>query len=449
MPTRPTRIRAERARLRQEDSSARLLGELRVLLVDDDRVDRMAARRALERSELLLEIVEADRQEEALRALLEHEFDCVLLDFRLPDGDAFKVIQRLEETKTDPPVIILTRHGSESVAVDLLKAGAIDYLSKSELTPSRISHCIKNALRLKRAEEALERAHADLERRVEKRTRELAAANRRLQREMLERQQAEAKARRHLDQLTHLDRVRTLGEMAAMLAHELHQPLGAISNFARGCRRKIDSGKADLGEIALILDKIAMQSERAADIVRRERSFGSRHETLQRYPVDVNGLVREIAELFRVGAQPHDVELRFDLAEGLPAVPADSIEIQQVLLNLLRNGLEAMRETPRDQRRIVIRTAFPESARQAKDRIEIGVADRGCGFPDGDLEQVFSSFFSTKEKSMGLGLTICRSIVEAHGGTLSARSNGESAGLEFYFDLPVKMSVGAPRKDIP
>lgn len=411
---------------------------LSILLVDDDKVDRMAAMRVLRASDLEAAVEEVDRASEALAALESRGFDCVLLDYHLPDGDALGILRRLSGTSIPaPPVVILTHRGSESVAVELMKAGAADYVPKNELTASRIAQCIRNALRVRQAEEAVRRAHAELEQRVVDRTRELEDANRRLVSEMAERRQAEERARLHLEQLAHVDRVSTLGEMAASLAHELHQPLGAIVNFVRGCQRGIDSGNKGLEHVSEVLEKVVAQAERAAEIVRRLSSFAVRRDA-RRYPADLNELVLEVADMLSLGTRPDEVRLDFELAEDLPEVAVDRIEIQQVLMNLMKNGVEAMLESPPDRRRLLV------STRQAGGgKAEVAVSDRGCGFPEEELERLFESFFTTKKQGMGMGLVICQSIVEAHGGRLSAQPN-EGPGLTLRFDLP----VAAPVQDV-
>jgi two-component system sensor histidine kinase TtrS len=266
------------------------------------------------------------------------------------------------------------------------------------------------------------------------RTRELEEANLRLRAEMDERRQAEERARRHLEQLAHVDRVSTLGEMAASLAHELHQPLGAIVNYVRGCQRGIDSGKSAPADVAMILEKVVAQAGRAAEIVRRLSGFATRRDA-RKAPADVNELVLEVAEILLLGTRPDDVGLEFELAEDLPPVDADRIEIQQVLMNLMKNGVEAMRSSPPAERRLLVGTRKSDGG-----KVEVAISDRGCGFPEDELERLFESFFTTKEEGMGLGLAICRSIVEAHGGRLSARCNADK-GLTLRFDLPAAMPV--------
>lgn len=406
------------------------LRPLRILLVDDDQVDRMAVIRAVGAGLPEVTIEQTDRAATALERLRRERFDCILLDYRLPDGDGGDVLRELaSESGLAPPVIMLTRQGSDSIAVSLLKAGAADYLPKNHLTPESIARCIRNALRLREAETAVQRAHADLERRVIERTLALESANRRLESEMAQRLAAETKARRHLEQLAHLDRVSTLGEMAAALAHEIHQPLGAIVNYARGCERLIAAGSADPQVLAETLGKITAQAERAATIVRRQRELACRRE-LCCAPAEIGGLIREVVELLSAQTHAAGVAIEVEVEADLPPVVVDPIQIQQVVLNLLRNGLEAMAAPCDGERRLTVC-----ATQRDDDRVEVAVVDRGCGWPAAEIERLFDSFFSTKLDGMGLGLSICRSIVETHGGQLLAEPNPER-GLTLRFDLP-------------
>lgn len=257
---------------------------------------------------------------------------------------------------------------------------------------------------------------------------QLALSNESLRKEIRERQLAEQQARLHLERLAHVDRINTLGEMAASIGHELHQPLGAIVNFARGCERSLAAGN-DPQELGEILRKISAQAERAAEIVRRTRAFSTRRE-LNRQSTDMNELLREEGDLLDSLAQCHYVDVAFDLEPDLPAVLLDRVQMQQVVVNLMKNGIESMGESPPGSRRLRIRS------RTVQGGIEVTVADQGCGVPDDDLEKIFDVFYSTKKEGMGMGLVISRSIVEAHGGQLVASRN-TGAGLTFHLHLPL------------
>lgn len=529
---------------------------IRVLLVDDAEVDRMAVRRALGRIDLPTKVQEVSDVRAARRLLdcPDEFFDCAIVDYRLPDGDALDLIRRqpVNGMRT-PPVIVLTGQGSEALAVETMKAGAADYLPKSELTPSRIAQSIRNAVRVRDAEEhaaqfsqsliASERRFRDLfenspdailvedlsgnvldanpaacvmhgltrvqmlgiskemlkppdqrsessgifdqlasgaadhvesrawnrsgkivpveirssriefdgkpavllhlrditelkeardrlEQRVEERTADLKLALRKLQAETAQRRAAQDRAMQLQSQLAHVGRLTTVGEMASGLAHELNQPLGAIVNYLRGCIKMIESDQTDCRTLADPIAHAAAQAERAGQIIRRLRDFVAKG-TPQQTPEPVHSLVTEMAELLAIEARQAQVRIEFELGIDLPDVLADRIQVQQVLLNLMRNAIEAMEQTPQAERvlRVSARVLTPNL-------IELSVIDRGCGCDSEALQQIFDPFFTTKSSGMGMGLAISRSIIEAHGGRLIVEPNTDGRGLTFRFTLP-------------
>jgi len=226
-------------------------------------------------------------------------------------------------------------------------------------------------------------------------------------------------------------RVHTMGEMSAALAHELNQPLVAIENYALAARRRIADVDTDPRKLDDLLDKVVAQATRAGDVVKRLRAMVKRHD-IEAKEVDLESAIRECVEMVKVDCELRNVRLDLALVGLLPAVIVDEIQIQQVMLNLLRNALDAM-ETPgpRGDRALRIETALT-----APEEITVRVADRGVGIADSDLEGVFEPFFSTKSSGLGIGLSISRKIIEAHGGTLRASAN-PGGGAVFQFTLPV------------
>jgi C4-dicarboxylate-specific signal transduction histidine kinase len=273
------------------------------------------------------------------------------------------------------------------------------------------------------AQAALEQAHDELERRVEARTRELTE-------EIAERKRAEGEARRHRDELAHFGRVSMIGEMATSLAHELNQPLTVISGCAQFCINALRSGAGTPEKLLDAMEQSAEQAGRANKIVRRVRGFVHKEEP-ERWPVDVNEVISGIADLLRSDAREHGAEVVLDLARSVPPVVADPIQIQQVVLNLAHNGVEAMNDGDPAMRQLCIQTRAPRNG-----VVEIAVCDRGRGVPAETLEHVFDPFFTTKPQGLGMGLSISRTIVEAHGGRLWASSGAED-GTVFRFTLPV------------
>ncbi len=275
----------------------------------------------------------------------------------------------------------------------------------------------------RQAETALEQARDELERRVEARTRELTG-------EIAERKRAQDRARRHRDELAHFGRVSTIGEMATSLAHELNQPLTVISGCAQFCINALRSGTGTPERLLDAMEQSAEQAGRASGIVRRVRDFIHK-EAPERRPVDVNDTIGGVVEMLRADVREHGAELRLDLARSVPPVVADPIQIQQVVLNLARNGMEAMSDGQAGPRDLCIQTRATGNG-----AVEVAVRDRGRGMPAETLERLFDPFFTTKPQGLGMGLSISRTIVEAHGGRLWATS-GDREGTVFHFTLPV------------
>ncbi len=227
--------------------------------------------------------------------------------------------------------------------------------------------------------------------------------------------------------LLHASRLSTLGRMASTLAHEINQPLTAIANYVQAGRQLLAAGRAELlPKVVDALAKTGEQAQRAGAIIQRLRGFVTRGESEKR-PESLNALVEEAAALALVGAREYGIRVQFALAEALPAVLADRVQVQQVVLNLVRNAVEVLQ--PCSLREILVKTAA------AGEFAEITIADSGPGIPEEISAQLFSPFISTKPDGMGLGLSICREIVESHGGQISVSSAPER-GTMFRFTLP-------------
>jgi len=247
-------------------------------------------------------------------------------------------------------------------------------------------------------------------------------------RDLTERQQTEARLQELQSELVHISRLTAMGEMASALAHELNQPLSAIANYTKGSRRLLDSRNDDsLAPLRDAMDKAGEQALRAGQIIRRLRDFVARGESERRVE-NVRKLIEEASALALVGAKDTGVRVRFDFAPDANFVLADKVQIQQVLLNLMRNAIEAMEaSTTRD---LVIATAQADS-----NMIEIRVTDTGSGIAPEIAGQLFQPFVTTKRQGMGVGLSISRTIIEAHGGTIAVRANPEG-GTIFALTLP-------------
>lgn len=251
-----------------------------------------------------------------------------------------------------------------------------------------------------------------------------------LMRDISNQKQAQERFRQLQAELVHVARLSALGGMASGLAHELNQPLTAIVSYTQTAQQLLDSGACPPEKLHEALDQVGAQGLRAGEIIRRIRAFARPNES-RREAVDINAVIQGLMPLVEWQAQRHQVDIRTDLAEGLPTVSGDVIQIQQVLLNLITNACEAFQDRT-GQREIVLRTARAGTA-----KIETTVTDNGPGITAEIIEQIFNPFFTTKPKGMGIGLDISRSIIEAHGGRLWVTSK-PAEGASFRFILPVK-----------
>jgi two-component system sensor kinase FixL len=246
-------------------------------------------------------------------------------------------------------------------------------------------------------------------------------------RDLTERQTSEFRLQELQSELIHISRLTAMGEMASTLAHELNQPLSAISNYLKGSKRLLE---ARVDESSLIvrdaLDKATEQAMRAGQIIRRLRDFVARGETERRVE-DIKKLVEEASALALVGAKDQAIRVRFDFDPSVQLVLADKVQIQQILLNLMRNSLEAMQGG--STRELALSTA-----RADQDMVRVSVADTGSGLAPEVASQLFLPFVTTKPHGMGVGLSICRTIVESHGGQIWAEPNS-GGGTVFHFTL--------------
>ncbi|MEX2214382.1 MAG: PAS domain-containing protein [Phycisphaeraceae bacterium] len=244
---------------------------------------------------------------------------------------------------------------------------------------------------------------------------------------------AEARARKVQEELAHVLRLYTVNEMVTGLAHELNQPLAAIVNFVHGTRRRIASGVMDQGQLMSACEKVAEQAERASEIVRGIRRFVVSRES-NSVPSDLNRVVRDALDLAASDREAAQVTTHLELTDPLPSVDIDAVQIQQVILNLVRNAVEAMSEVEESHRQIEIRTELTD-----KGLVRVTVSDSGPGLGANAAAHLFDPFFTTKHQGLGMGLSISRSIVESHRGTLQFRNRtGQGrAGASFYFTLPI------------
>jgi two-component system sensor kinase FixL len=255
-------------------------------------------------------------------------------------------------------------------------------------------------------------------------------------RDISERVAAERAAAQAQQRLTHVARLSTMGEMAAGLAHEINQPLAAITTYAQACQRLLErSEQPELTDIRESLAQISRQALRAGEVIRRLRAFVTNRE-VRKEPIGCNRLIEDLVTLARPDLRAHDVQLNLEVEPDLPEIMADAIQLQQVLINLIRNAIDSTLQNGTERREIALRAVT------APNGVEISVHDHGAGVEPGALAKLFNPFFTTKPQGTGLGLAISRTIVGAHGGKLTYRDE-PGGGACFYFTLPALGRSGA------
>jgi PAS domain S-box-containing protein len=249
------------------------------------------------------------------------------------------------------------------------------------------------------------------------------------------RRETELQLKEQRAELAHVARISTMGELAASLAHELNQPLTAILSNAQAALRFLNRRPVDLEEVREILQDIVKDNSRAGEVIRRMRAL-VRKEELEFAPVDVASLIRDVVVLVHSDAILQNVKIALQLDDNLPPVRGDKVQLQQVVLNLLLNAFDAMGECLASEREVGLR-----AERENAGMILVAVSDRGTGLSGDKLDKIFQPFFTTKGEGLGMGLSICRSIIEAHGGRLWAENNPHR-GATFYFTVPVEGAAG-------
>jgi len=273
------------------------------------------------------------------------------------------------------------------------------------------------------ATESLRRARDDLKGTVQ----ELQKTNNALDAESYERKHAEEAMRQAQAELTRVSRVTTMGELTASLAHEVNQPIAAAVTDANTCLRWLARERPDVEEAREAASRAVKDATRAAEIISRVRLLFKK-STPQRELLDVNDVVREMIMLVRSEATRYKILVGTDLATDLPRVTGDRVQLQQVLMNLLMNSIDAMKDVD-GTRELMIK-----SRRAEKEQVLVSVSDTGVGLPPQQADQIFDAFFTTKPHGTGMGLRISRSILESHGGRLWAENNSPR-GASFYFTL--------------
>src|ERR1700730_5318655 len=284
---------------------------------------------------------------------------------------------------------------------------------------------------LKQAKSEIKRLHDQLERRVIERTQQLTAVNEEMRKEIIERQHAEEALLEAQAELARVTRAVDMGELVATIAHEVNQPLTAIVTNGNFCLRRLDGVTTNLDELRAAIAEIVSDGTRASAVISRIRGLLMKG-ALRRTGLDLNRIIQDVRILLRTELTRGHVSLRLDLAPDLPRVAGDQVQLQQVLINLIMNAVEAMRLSAERPRKLLLRSA------RSTDGVLVQVQDSGPGIEPHLADRIFEPFFTTKAEGIGMGLAISHTIIESHGGHLSLASSSEGALLEFL--LPVTIS---------
>ncbi|HEY9644773.1 MAG TPA: ATP-binding protein [Chroococcidiopsis sp.] len=402
---------------------------LTILVVDDDEVDRLAVRRALNKAGIYAELLEVGSYSEAIAILQERPFDCVMLDYQLPDNDGLALVNSIREQGMKMPLVVLTGQGDEQIAVDLMKAGASDYLAKSRVSPEVLSRILRNALRLFRAEMEAERANQQL--------RENNELLRRKNQE-LERQQQQIE----FQNLKLQEASRLKSQFLATMSHELRTPLNAIIGFSQMLLR-VTKEPLTLAQKDMV-DRILSNGRNLlaliSDILDVSKIEAGRLE-IKPESLDIVQIVNLTVEELRSLAQEKNLSLAVELNVSNPEIYNDANRLRQILINLLSN---AIKFTEEGGVRVVLNDAYP-------DQIAIAVHDTGIGIAAADIDKIFEPFqqidqtTTRKYPGTGLGLAITDLLVKMMDGTITVESEPH-IGSTFYLILPRR--VASSRADI-
>lgn len=374
-----------------------MIAACRILLLEDNTSDAELIQEILETEHFDCEITRVQTRTEFITALEGNKIDLILADYKLPSFDGLSALNLALSARPDLPFIFVSGTLGEEVAIEALKIGATDYVLKMRL--SRLVPSVRRAMR--EAEEKAERKKAE---------EELHAA------------QAE---------LAHVNRVTTMGLLTASIAHEVNQPIAAAVTNADAALVCLGRDPPDLEEVRQALDSIKRDVLRAGNVIGRIRTLMRNVPPVQG-TLDINEAILEVIALARGEVAKNRVSVKTQLTEDLPTVQGDRVRLQQLILNLIINAMEAMRDVSEGGRALLVSTS-----KTGPSDVIVAVRDTGPGLPVEGLDRIFEAFYTTKPAGMGIGLSICKSIVEAHGGRLWATPN-TPRGAVFQFTLPAQ-----------
>ena len=368
---------------------------LRILYLENDLADAELVHETLEADGVACELTRVEAEGEFRAALRRGGFDLILADYTLPAFDGLSALRIVRQQLADVPFIFVSGTLGEEVAIDALKMGATDYVFKTRL--SRLVPATHRAMR-----EARERVEL------------------RQQRERLRQLEAE---------LAHMDRVSILGELTASIAHEVNQPLSGIVSSGSACLRWLAADPPNLEEARESVRRIVAAGRHAGEVIARIRAMTTR-TAAPAEKLDLNETIRQVLVLVGDEAKRNEVTIRTLFADGLSPVTGDRVQLQQVVLNLVINGIEAMTSVCGRARELVITTRNIDP-----DQVQVTVEDSGMGIDPNAIDKIFEPFYTTKPTGMGMGLSITRSILQRHGGGLWVTAK-RGPGASFYFTVP-------------
>ena len=381
---------------------------LRILLLEDNRLDAELVQELLEAENYACDVLRVQTRAEFIAGLADTKLDLILADYKLPAFDGLSALKLALASRPELPFIFVSGSLGEEVAIEAVKIGATDYVVKSRL--SRLVPSVQRALREGRERAERKRAEAALRR-------------------------SEEALRNTRAELARVVRLTTIGELTASIAHEIHQPLGAIVSSGNACLRWLANEHPQLEEARRAAERIVRDGHRAGNILKSVRALAGT-SVPKMTELDINDAIREILMLMRNELHEHAVSLETDLPDGLAPILGDRVQLQQVILNLVMNAIEAMSTDINAPRSLRVRSQC-----DGPGAIRIAVEDSGPGIAPETMDRLFEAFFTTKPSGMGMGLSICRSIITAHGGRLWA-ATGAPRGAVFQFTVPVAAKGG-------
>lgn len=397
---------------------------IKILLVEDDEDDYLITR------DLLAEIGPDyatlewhSTYSEGLAAILKGDFDICLVDKNLGADNGIELICEAIQKGNDKPLVLLTGLNDRETDTEAMEAGATDYMVKSQISPSLLERVIRYAIYHANAERAQKTSLQELEKAVDARTKELLD-------EMQSRRDAERQAQERQTELAHLWRQNAMGDVSTILSHELNQPLALITGYAQECIKALRDDKVSRAAILEDVKHVAKSANRAGDIIRKVRRFVSKEEP-KMVEVNLNSEIVEIKEMLKYEANKHNVELKVEVAQDVRLVHADPVQIQQVIMNFIDNGIQAVTQDVFGGGQVTISVI-----NRGDEEVEVAVSDTAGLLRDEEIAEVFNPFFTTKNSGLGLGLSICQSIIEVHHGRLWADID-TSGNTVFHFVLPM------------